>query len=235
MAVSKVIYGNTTLIDLTADTITAEHIESGYTAHGANGEAIIGTLKIATGISATSPTKTEYNQGDTLDLTGLVVTATYTDGTTEDVTSQCTFNPADGSVLTEAGTIPISITFGAFTASVNITVYATATINLRMERPNSASYYSNAKVTIGDTTYNLSRTLQEQITCRVGDVVECAVAATSSTKYAFVTLNEDTVLSVRGTTEKTYEYTVLGDCSILGRLKGTSSSTYEPHIDITEA
>ena len=43
MAISKVIYGGNTLIDLTADTITADNILTGYKAHGADGEAIIGT------------------------------------------------------------------------------------------------------------------------------------------------------------------------------------------------
>lgn len=43
MAISKVIYGGNTLIDLTADTITADKILTGYKAHGADGEAIIGT------------------------------------------------------------------------------------------------------------------------------------------------------------------------------------------------
>lgn len=43
MAISKVIYGGNTLIDLTADTITADKILAGYKAHGADGEAIIGT------------------------------------------------------------------------------------------------------------------------------------------------------------------------------------------------
>lgn len=43
MAVSKVIYGDQTLIDLTADTIEAQHLKKGYTAHGADGELITGT------------------------------------------------------------------------------------------------------------------------------------------------------------------------------------------------
>lgn len=42
MAVSKVVYGGTTLIDLTADTVTKEKVLSGYTAHGADGEVING-------------------------------------------------------------------------------------------------------------------------------------------------------------------------------------------------
>lgn len=43
MAVSKVIYGNDTLIDLTADTIKADKVLKGYTAHGADGEPMTGT------------------------------------------------------------------------------------------------------------------------------------------------------------------------------------------------
>ena len=47
MSVSKVLYGEDTLIDLTLDTVTAERLQAGYTAHGADGEAITGTLKTA--------------------------------------------------------------------------------------------------------------------------------------------------------------------------------------------
>ena len=43
MGVSKVVYGNRTLIDLTGDTVTAGDLASGVTAHGADGEAITGT------------------------------------------------------------------------------------------------------------------------------------------------------------------------------------------------
>lgn len=43
MAISKVIYGGNTLIDLTADTVTADKILKNYTAHGADGEKITGT------------------------------------------------------------------------------------------------------------------------------------------------------------------------------------------------
>ena len=41
--ISKVVYGGETLIDLTADTVKAEHLIKGYTAHGADGEIITGT------------------------------------------------------------------------------------------------------------------------------------------------------------------------------------------------
>ncbi len=42
MGISKVIYGGQTLIDLTSDTVKADKLLAGYTAHGANGEVING-------------------------------------------------------------------------------------------------------------------------------------------------------------------------------------------------
>ena len=49
MAVSKIQFDGHTLIDLTADTVTAGTLRSGYTAHGANGEQITGTLALPSG------------------------------------------------------------------------------------------------------------------------------------------------------------------------------------------
>ena len=44
MSISKVIYGSNTLIDLTSDTVKAEDIAEGVTAHDASGESIVGTM-----------------------------------------------------------------------------------------------------------------------------------------------------------------------------------------------
>lgn len=41
--VNKVVYGNTVLIDLTADTVTADKILASYTAHDATGNTVTGT------------------------------------------------------------------------------------------------------------------------------------------------------------------------------------------------
>ncbi len=44
MATNKVVLGDETLIDLTADTVTASTLSNGITAHSASGEFITGTL-----------------------------------------------------------------------------------------------------------------------------------------------------------------------------------------------
>lgn len=45
MGVSKIVYGGNTLIDLTADTVSANKLLLGETAHGADGEPIVGTYE----------------------------------------------------------------------------------------------------------------------------------------------------------------------------------------------
>lgn len=45
MAISKVIYGGQTLIDLTGDTVEADKLLKGIKAHGADGEPIIGSCE----------------------------------------------------------------------------------------------------------------------------------------------------------------------------------------------
>lgn len=44
MAVNKVLYGQTTLIDLTQDTISSEFLAQGFTAHNKAGQLITGSL-----------------------------------------------------------------------------------------------------------------------------------------------------------------------------------------------
>lgn len=44
MAVNKVVYGNTTLVDLTSDTVTADNMAEGVRATGADGTKIVGLL-----------------------------------------------------------------------------------------------------------------------------------------------------------------------------------------------
>lgn len=49
MAYSKIIYGGNVLIDLTADTVTADALLSGTTAHDKAGNAITGAPRLASG------------------------------------------------------------------------------------------------------------------------------------------------------------------------------------------
>lgn len=74
MAVSKVIYGNNTLIDLTADTVEASKLLSGYTAHGRDGEAITGTCTFDADTSDADATASTILNTKTAYVNGVKVT-----------------------------------------------------------------------------------------------------------------------------------------------------------------
>ena len=65
--------------------------------------------------------KKEYFTGEALDLTGLVVTATYSDGSTNSVNNYDS-DPAEGTVFTEAGEKTVTISFGGQSDSFSVTV-----------------------------------------------------------------------------------------------------------------
>ena len=52
MAVNKVVYGTTVLVDLTKDTVTPDKLLKGATAHNASGESITGTMEAGSGGSS---------------------------------------------------------------------------------------------------------------------------------------------------------------------------------------
>ena len=49
---NKVVYGTTVLVDLTGDTVTADKLLKGATAHDASGEQITGTMEAGSGGSS---------------------------------------------------------------------------------------------------------------------------------------------------------------------------------------
>lgn len=61
-------------------------------------------------VVTTPPTKQSYTLGDTLNLSGMVITAHYTNGTTKRVTNYTT-SPANGSTLSTAGTQTITVSY----------------------------------------------------------------------------------------------------------------------------
>lgn len=89
----------------------------------------------------TPPTKTNYIIGDNLDLTGIAVTATA-GGAGEDVTSECTFSPADGSVLSDSGSITITASYHGITATTTVTAYAISGIAITTP-PTKTKYKPN--------------------------------------------------------------------------------------------
>ena len=95
----------------------------------------------------TKPTKLVYNVGETLDTTGLVLTATYSDGTVKDITSGYTVNPT---TLNTAGAKTITVSYGGKTTTYTVTVNSVTLNKIAIKtKPTKLVYNVGDKV---DTT-----------------------------------------------------------------------------------
>lgn len=74
--INKVVYGNTVLIDLTADTITADKILVNYTAHDAAGNLITGTCEFDVNSQDATVAVAEIIDGKTAYARGTKLTGT---------------------------------------------------------------------------------------------------------------------------------------------------------------
>jgi hypothetical protein len=76
MAISKVIYGGRTLIDLTTDDVTPDKLLKGTKAHAPDGEAITGTCDFDANTQDATATEAEILAGKTAYNKGVKVTGT---------------------------------------------------------------------------------------------------------------------------------------------------------------
>lgn len=74
--INKVVFGNTTLIDLTADTVTANKILASYTAHDASGASITGTCDYDVNSQSATVQVAEILTGKTAYARGAQLTGT---------------------------------------------------------------------------------------------------------------------------------------------------------------
>ena len=157
-------------LDLTGLVVTAKYNDNSsaavtdYTTNPANGAALtnlgentvtvtynektasfkINVVKTLTGIELdTANVKKEYNYGEALDLSGLVVTAKYNDNSTAAVTDYTT-NPVNGATLTTAGENTVTVTYKEKTASFKIEVAKTLTgIDIDIDNVKTEYYYND--------------------------------------------------------------------------------------------
>ena len=113
--VSKVVYGGKTLIDLTADTVTADKVLSGYTTHGKDGAAITGTCTYDADTGDATAAVAEILTGKTAYVNGVKLTGTMKNN-----------DAVAGTISTKAGvyTIPIGYHDGAGKVSISTTEQA---------------------------------------------------------------------------------------------------------------
>ena len=86
------------------------------------------------------PSKTTYFAGEALDLTGLVVTATYNDGSSQAVTGYST-SPAEGAALNIVGQQSVTVSYEGITTSFTVTVNAIVIESITVTTPPSKTTY----------------------------------------------------------------------------------------------
>lgn len=111
--ISKVVYGNETLLDLTDDTVVAAALLSGYTAHGADGAPITGSCQYDADTKDATATANDILSGKTAYKNGSKITGSMTN-----VGKQT-------SVLADKST-PVSITAGYHDGSGTVALDSTS-------------------------------------------------------------------------------------------------------------
>ena len=112
MAVSKVVYGGDTLIDLTPDTLTPDKALKGYTFHGADGEEKTGTCNYDVDSSGATAAVAEVLAGKTFGAKGKINTGTMPNN-----------GAVSGTISTKAGvyTVPQGYHDGSGKVSISST------------------------------------------------------------------------------------------------------------------
>jgi hypothetical protein len=112
--------------------------------------------KTVTKIAVTDPpTKTEYALGETIDLTGMAVTASYSDGSTETVT--ITAENISGFDSSTVGQKTVTVSYGGKTAEFTVNVIdPNLTVAKPTASPAAGTYTSTQSVTLSTTTAEAS-------------------------------------------------------------------------------
>ncbi len=121
------------------DTVGTQNITVTYGGETTSFSVTVEDIVLTSIAVKSNPAKTSYYVGDTLDTTGLVLTATYNNGKTETVSEGFTCTPT---TLETAGTQIITVSYGVETATFNVTVEDVVISNIAVNSmPDNTSYY----------------------------------------------------------------------------------------------
>ena len=134
---------------------------------------------------ASNPTKTSYYVGDTLDTTGLKLTATYNNGTTQTITGGFTCTPT---ALTSAGMQTVTVNYGGKTATFAVNVQDVTLSGIAIaSKPSKVNYFVGD--TLDTTGLKLTATYNNGTTQTITSGFTCTPTALSTAGTQTVTVN----------------------------------------------
>lgn len=105
------------------------------------------------GISISGEFKTEYHIGDEFDSAGIIVTATYSDETTKDVTAETEFSGFDSAAL---GEIVVTAAYLEQTAEINLAIVAHSLAEIEADIASALSEAIGQTISFSDTGHGYS-------------------------------------------------------------------------------
>lgn len=164
MGISKVIYGNTTLIDLTADSVNANALLNGFTAHDAAGNAIVGTCTFDADTSDANATQSTLLIGSNAYVNGTKIEGQmpnrgavtgYIDTVSEEYVINAGYHDGSGRVsinsVEQNKIIPENIKEGVSILGVTGNCSPAANINAQAK---TTDPYTNAQTILPDAGYD---------------------------------------------------------------------------------
>ena len=215
MPVSKVVLNDVVKLDLTADTVTADKLSEGITAHDAAGNPVTGTMVVAT------PTLTVSTNA------GAAVTATkgsLSVSGTADSSGSCVLE------LPEFGEWTVTASLSGITETINISIASERTISVFVFTllKISGDLSSRSYVTVNGTTYSAETTLTLQKNTEIS--VYVGYSGWGMQNSSKVTYNGNTVKTGEGT----YTFSIEEDTNIVFT-KVTQDNKYYYNAEITTA
>lgn len=215
MAINKVVLNDVVKLDLTGDTVTADKLSEGITAHDAAGNPVTGTMVV------TTPTLTVTTNA------GASVTATkgsLSVSGTADSSGSCVLS------LPEFGEWTVTASLSGMTETINISIASERTISVLVFMPLkiSGDLSSKSYVKVNGTTYSAETTLTLQKNTEISVYVGYNGWGVQSSPI--VTYNGNTVKTGEGT----YTFPIEDDTNIVFT-KVTQDTKYYYNAEITTA
>ena len=190
--------------------------------------SVLWSIKLVSIAVTTPPTKIQYQEGEVFDPTGMVVTATYSNGETKTVSNYTVLN--GNQISKDAPTVTISYTENGVTATTAYEVEFAVTVTIKGDDISDVSTY----VQINGTQYSDSET-EVTLAVPVGTEIYCYAHHGGMSKNVTRIYLNSTIVATNTGAASEYTYTVAGNVTVeMKEVDGYNGIAPTSYIYITE-